>query len=84
MQTIGVGSGPFDGTARVTRNDAHANRRPRNWGYALGIVDFGTYPTNDNSYRYLSQAFTVSLHAVTGCTTTYADERKTRGDRNER
>jgi len=38
---------PYDGTARVTRNDAHANRRHRNWGHALGTVDFGTYPTND-------------------------------------
>jgi len=38
---------PYDGTARVTRDDAHANRRPRNCGHALGTVDFGTYPTND-------------------------------------
>jgi len=38
---------PYDGTARATRNDAHANRRTPQRRLALSTDDFGTYPAND-------------------------------------
>jgi len=34
---------PYIGTASVSRNDAHANRRYRNWGRLLGTIHFGPY-----------------------------------------
>jgi len=37
----------YNGTARATRNDAHANRRSPQRRLALSTDDFGTYPTND-------------------------------------
>jgi len=37
----------YDGTARATRNDAHANRRTPQRRLALSTDDFGTYPAND-------------------------------------
>jgi len=51
MQTISEGSG----TVRWRTTAAQAQlattltliAETRNWGHALGTVDFGTYPTND-------------------------------------